>query len=198
MDLEHMSWRMFFIRVVEIVFIINLAILDLLVMRSFPNLTASSTTAPITQTHILLTPTPIANLPTGKPTTIPTVVNQVTGVKEVYVPLGTGETTASSWTNVPGVIAYVDMSKYSSIKQVVFEANINVPTANQTVWIQLYNMTAQHPVWNSQMSMTGITQYIVSPPITLDPGNNLYQVQMYTQLQYPAQLTSARIHITLN
>lgn len=198
MDLEHIGWRLFFIRLVEIVFIVNIAILDLLVLQSFPQYKASLNTISTQQTIPTPTPTIVAVETSPIPLIQPTTIIQTSGAKEIYVPLGTGESIASSWTNVPGVIAYIDTSKYSSIKQVVFEANINVATANQTVWIQLYNMTGQHPVWNSQMSMTGATQYVVSPPITLDQGNNLYQVQMYTQLQYPAELTQARIHITLN
>lgn len=202
MDLEHISWRMFFIRIVEIIFIVNIAILDILALQNFPSYKAALSTI---QTRQVPAPSNAIVTPSAPPTTdvvVPSpVVTQTTvqtvGPKEIFVPLGTGESSAASWTNVPGVIASVNSTNYPSIEQVTFEANVNVPTANQTVWVQLYNMTAQHPVWNSQISMTGATQYIVSPPITLDPGNNLYQVQMYTQLQYPALLTQSRIHIIL-
>lgn len=192
-----MSWRMFFIRLVEIVFIINIALLDLLAFQSFPKYTASVATS-----HVMQSPKPtstpiVANPTTPVPTVIQTIV-QTAGPKELFVPLGAGNSTETDWTNVPGVIASVDSSKYPGLKQVTFEANITVPTANETVWVQLYDMTDEHPVWNSQLSMTGATQYIVSPPITLDPGNKLYQVQMKTQLQYPATLDFARIHILLN
>ena len=204
-----MSWKVFIIRLGEIIVIVNIAVLNLLAFQSFPRYTASATTSHISQTSPSLTPFPsspqdsqqamqaTAEQTTPLPTIIQTVV-QTVGPKELFVPLGTGNSVAADWTNVPGVIASVDSTKYPSIKQVTFEANITVPTANQTVDIRLYNMTDEHPVWNSEMEMTGTTQYLVSSPLTLDKGNKLYQVQMKTQLQYPATLDLARIHITLN
>jgi hypothetical protein len=39
---------------------------------------------------------------------------------------------------------------------------------------------------------------MISQPITLDPGNNLYQVQMQTQLEYPANVSQAIIRIETN
>jgi len=66
--------------------------------------------------------------------------------------------------------------------------------------VMLFNMTAGHPVWNSTVFFSGGTnaQLLISQPITLDPGNNLYQVQMQTQLTFPANLNQARIHILTN
>ena len=199
MDLEHMSWRMFLIRLVEIVFIVNIALLDIFAVQSFPHYTATVSTIRNIPTLPPATPTPTKTSQTlsPQPTIVQTIINQTNGAKEVYIPLGTGQTTASSWSNVPGALASIDSSKYPGIKQVTFEANITVPTANEIVWIRLYDMTDEHPVWNSEMSMSTDSQFI-SIPISLESGNKLYQVQMYTQLQYPATLTLARVHITLN
>ena len=84
------------------------------------------------------------------------------------------------------------------MKSVVFEASVYIPTGNQTASVQLFNVTQQHPVWFSEVDMSGgAPQFLVSRPIQLDSGNNLYQVQMQTQLQFPAQLTQSRLHITL-
>jgi len=192
-----MSWHIFFKRLVEIIVVVNIALLNILAFRSFPSYTASAAVS-----HNVQTPAPTPTIVVNEQITpVPAIVQtimQPSGAKELFVPLGTGQSTATDWTNVPGVIASVDSTKYTGIKQVTFEANITVPTANETVEVQLYDMTDEHPVWNSQMTMTGTTQYLVSSPITLDSGNKLYQVQMKTQLQYPATLDLARIHITLN
>ncbi|MDP3940880.1 MAG: hypothetical protein Q8Q49_01080 [bacterium] len=116
--------------------------------------------------------------------------------QEYYIQLGTGTNSTSSWADVGGVSAYIDSGAYGDIQQVTFEASVSVPTGNQTAYVQLYNKTAQHPVWFSQVSLQGGTpQLLVSSPITLDSGTNLYQVQMMTQLQYPANLTQSRVHI---
>ena len=123
-----------------------------------------------------------------------------TGVSEFFVPLGSGSVASTEWQAVTGAQAYVDTRNYGRIKKVTFEASVNVPTGNETVNVMLFNMTAGHPVWNSTVFFSGGTnaQLLISQPITLDPGNNLYQVQMQTQLTFPANLNQARIHILTN
>ena len=120
-----------------------------------------------------------------------------TSVKEYYVPLGTGNNATSDWTDVVGASATVDTAQYPQIKKVIFEATVAVPTGNEVAYVRLFNQTDKHPVWFSEMSMntTGPT-LLTSQAITLDKGSKLYQVQMKTQLQYPANLNQSRIHIT--
>ena len=79
----------------------------------------------------------------------------------------------------------------------MFDATLRVPTGNQKVWVRLFNTTGKHPVWNSEMSTEGIGPNILSASkISLDAGNNLYQVQMKNQLNFPSFLDSSRIRIT--
>lgn len=129
--------------------------------------------------------------------TTTTGTTQTSVVKEFFIPFGSGTSSSQQWTNVGGLQAYINTANYSKIKQVTFEASVYVPTGNETVNVQLYNTTANHPVWNSQVFFDGGTtpELLISQPITLDPGNNLYQVQMQTQLTYPAVLGEARVHI---
>lgn len=135
-----------------------------------------------------------------KKTAMPTPVPQPAGstVKEYFIPIGGGSGNPMTYTNVNGLQVYVDSSQYGKIKQVLFEASVDVPTANQFVQVRLFNMTAKHPVWFSDLFFPGgvTPMFNVSAPITLDPGNNLYQVQMNTQLGFTANLDQSRIHIT--
>ncbi len=199
MDLEHISWRMFFIRLLEIVVIVNIAVLDVFALQSFPHYTASTIIAKDSPTPTL--PMVINSLdetPTPFPTPfVQTAINQTTGIKEIFIPLGTGQSNASAWTDVPEAIVSIDSDKYANINQAAFEAAMTVPTANEVVWIRLFNTTDGHPVWYSEMSMTGASQFLTSQPISLDAGVKTYQVQIKTQLQYLANLTESRIHITL-
>jgi hypothetical protein len=129
-------------------------------------------------------------------------VSQTSGnqVKDYYVTFGGGTVTSQSqWVNVPGALAYINPSDYNSINTVTFEASVYIPNGNQTAYVQLYNQTIGHPVWFSEVSLSGGSpQLLISQPITLDPGNNLYQVQMMTQLGFPAVLTQSRVHILTN
>ncbi|MBI2443365.1 MAG: hypothetical protein HYV40_05695 [Candidatus Levybacteria bacterium] len=116
--------------------------------------------------------------------------------QEYYIALGTGTNSTSDWQDVGGAAAYVDSTTYGAIQTVTFEASAYIPTGNQTAYIRLFNKTAKHPVWFSDVALQGgQAQFLISSPITLDPGNNLYQVQMMTQLQYSVVLTQSRIHI---
>jgi len=124
------------------------------------------------------------------------VSSSKTGSKESYVPLGSGFTVSKDWEFIYGAQATIDSSKYGVVRETVFEATIGVPTGNQTVWVRLFNNTDKHPVWFSEMSMSGAGPVVLtSPAITLDKGSINYIVQMKTQIGSVANLTSSRIKI---
>lgn len=119
-------------------------------------------------------------------------------VTEHVVPFGSGVSTADDWTDVPGLQAYIDSTRYVDIERVVFEASVYIPTGNQRVFVRLFNLTDKHPVWFSEVSHEGgQPQLLISQPVTLDPGNKLYQVQMKTSLKYKAELVQARVKIVV-
>ncbi len=138
------------------------------------------------------------------PTACITRINQAIGktitsssVKEYYVPLGTGTNATTDWTDVQGASAYVDTAAYGKMKKVTFEATLTQPVSSQKIWVRLYNSTDKHPVWYSEVSTDNAGPILlISPAITLDAGNKLYQVQMKTQLKGLTNLTQSRIHIT--
>lgn len=142
-------------------------------------------------------PTPTIR-PTLTPSSSPTPTPEKT-VKEFFVPLGAGTGKSADWTVVDGLGAKVDPSDYGNIKQVTFEVTAFVPTGNQTIWIRLYNAATYQSVANSELTLSGGTATLLtSSLITLASGNNLYQVQMKTQLQYPANINMARLRIKTN
>jgi hypothetical protein len=119
-----------------------------------------------------------------------------TSSKEYYIPLGSGTSTQTDWSDVTGAQAYIDNSAYGRIKTATFEVTIQVPTGNQKVWVRLFNATDKHPVWYSDVAMEGTgPTLIISSPITLDPGKKLYLVQIKSQLGSITQINQARVHI---
>lgn len=131
----------------------------------------------------------------------PTVLASTTTatVKEHFVPIPGGPNAASDWTDVPGASVTIDSANYGSIKKVTFEASIYCPTGNQQVYVRLYNATDYHPVWSSELSMSGSgPTLLTSPAVTLGTGSKTYTVQMKSQLKYPAELKLARLHIITN
>jgi hypothetical protein len=125
-----------------------------------------------------------------------TVIQVKNSVREVTVPLGNGQTDATDWVDIPGMNAYVDSTNYGSVTSVRFEAVVRIPNASGFVHARLYNVTGQHPVWNSEVvSETDAALLKDSGPIVLDGGNNLYQVQMKSTIGHLAIIDSGRIKI---
>lgn len=195
---EHRHWGLFFFRIIEILITVNIILVDTFVFRNILSPSTKNSTSTVlmtpTPTDVLsISPSPTSSQTTANPTTI---INQTIGAKEIFIPVGQGQVTATDWTNIPGAVVYIDSTKYTNVKQVVFEASLQSPN-NQIISVRLYNMTDNHPVWYSEMSTNGTSQFLTSQPIQLDNGNKLYQVQMKSQLQYAAIVDQARIHITL-
>lgn len=193
-----------FLIILGLVFILiaNIAYLNLV---SFNNLKAYYLgEKPLPNSTPTPAPTPVLTTePTPTPILVQTEIyrnaNQNSGPKEYFIAFGSGTNSSSDWQDVPGAEAVLDFGNYQNIKEVKFEASITVPTANQAVWVRLFNKTDQHPVWNSEVTMSGgASSYMVSSPIVYDKGSKTYQVQMKTQLKYTANLTQARLHIILN
>lgn len=120
-------------------------------------------------------------------------------VKESLITLGTGTNTSTDYENVLTTQVSIDPSKYGEIKSIKLEVSIAVPTANQYVYVRLYNITDKNPVWNSEMYMSGgPSANLISEPITLASGSKLYVVQMKSQLKAITNLNQARLRIETN
>jgi len=103
---------------------------------------------------------------------------------------------SDDWQDITGLTAIVDSTNYAQIKKVTFEASVHIPAANERAFVRLFDATDKHPVWFSEVSLEGgDTKLMISPAITLDPGEKMYQVQMKTSLKYQAVLDQSRLHI---
>ena len=143
--------------------------------------------------------TPVISSPT--PTKAPASAQTTSSTtKEYYVPFGSGSGSSLDWQDMAGLQASIDSNGYNSIKSVVFEVSLHVPTGNETASVRLYNSTDNHPVWNSELTFNGNSSsvFMSSDSISLDSGNKLYKVQIKTQLQYSAIVDQSRVHITTN
>lgn len=133
---------------------------------------------------------------TPTPTSTPAPIKTV---KEFFVPLGTGTGKSADWTVVDGIGAKIDPADYGSINQITLEVAAFVPTGNQIIWIRLYNANTLQSVAGSEVTSSGGTATLLtSSPLTLSSGNNLYQIQMKTQLQANTNIYMARLRIKTN
>ncbi len=131
------------------------------------------------------------------PTSTPVIASiPAAGTKEFFISFGGGSTMSDDWQDITGLTAIVDSTNYAQIKKVTFEASVHIPAANERAFVRLFDATDKHPVWFSEVSLEGgDTKLMISPAITLDPGEKMYQVQMKTSLKYQAVLDQSRLHI---
>ncbi|MDO8487185.1 MAG: hypothetical protein Q7S45_02755 [Candidatus Curtissbacteria bacterium] len=122
-----------------------------------------------------------------------------TAQKEIFIPVGSGSTNSRTYANIPGAEVTIDSSKYAGIQSVNFEANVSVTGGNGKAYVQLYNKTGGHPVWNSELATTsGTGILLVSPGVSLDPGQNTYIIQAKTDItDWSANVSTGRIKIVL-
>jgi hypothetical protein len=134
--------------------------------------------------------------PTRQPTSGPTANPQM--VKEIYIPLGNGTVKSSDWVAVQGAEVVLDTVNFPKIKSMIWEAFLQIPTGNGRVYAKLYNVSDQHEVWQSEVSVEGGgVQRMESKNIILDSGRKLYRVMMKSSMGYEAVLESARLKIIL-
>lgn len=181
-----------------VVLLLNILYLNFAFLKKEKQDISSKSSTSVTPTN---TGSEITVIPTQTQTAIPTssqTSQTSSAVKDYFIPLGSGTNQTSDFNDVAGATASVDFGGYQNIKEIRFEASVNVPTANQSVTVRLYNSTDKHPVWNSEVNMNGgASSYLNSEPLIYDIGLKTYQVQMKTQLKYLTNLTQSRIHILL-
>ncbi|MEK7581437.1 MAG: hypothetical protein AAB512_04080 [Patescibacteria group bacterium] len=136
------------------------------------------------------------NPPLASPT--PTVVVQ-TPNKEIFVPMGTGQTKSGTFADLNGVEIGIDTTKYSGIDYIVFEGSIWVDGGNGRAWAQIRNVEDNNPLIESQISNPTLTPLLkTSGKIPLPSGYRTYRVQAKTDLtEFAAHVENAHLKIVL-
>lgn len=141
------------------------------------------------------TPTPTSTIAVHSSLeAVPTVTSSP---KDIYINIGAGTNQSADWEDVPGALGTFDISQYSNIKEVHLETNVNVPSANGTISVRLFNKTDNYAVWNSERTVQAqaVGDLLISQNIIYDKGPKLYQVQIKTQLGVVANLIQSRLHV---
>lgn len=195
LDEKRVKNTFFIIAICAVVIIANLAVIYSFILK--PQTIISEKTSnptPATTNSPTISPTPFV----AESSNISNSQTSKNNIKDYFISFGSGTSSSSDWIDVEGLQVSFDLGDYANIKEVRFEVSTQIPTGNQIIWIRLYNKTDSHPVWNSEVSANGASSYSVSEPIIYDKGRKTYQVQMKTQLKYPANVTQSRIHVSLN
>lgn len=177
----------------------NVAYLNFFIINDFSSrpVSTSNTAASLPSPSAITTASAV---PSSTPQSVQQVTIQPTpsSTKDYYISLGSGTNQSTDWADVTGTLNTFDISQYSNIKEVHLESNINVPTANGSVSIRLFDKTDGYAVWNSDRTVQsqGTGDLLISQNIIYPQGAKLYSVQMKSQFGAPATLVQARLHIT--
>jgi hypothetical protein len=135
--------------------------------------------------------------PTAKPTNIPTSTPRpkVKTVSYVTVP-GAGSTGANVWTTLTGTDFYFDPADYPGLKEIYFEANMDLFNGNGIAYVRLYDVTHGIGVQGSDVQTTSqIPTVAVSGQVTFWAGKNLIRVQAKSLTADTAIYNSGRLRV---
>ena len=122
-----------------------------------------------------------------------------TAQKEIFIPMGSGSSTSSTYKDIDGTDVTIDTAKYGNIDSVVFEASIWVTGGNGRAYAQITNVNDKNPLIESQISGTsGTGEVKASGKIPFPSGAKTYRIQAKTDItNFAAHVENARLKITL-
>lgn len=185
----------------------NVAYLNFFIINGI----SSKSYAPIS---VIASPTPLPSALPSTPSATPLVTPLVTPLATPYVPIipiqtpqatvkdyylnfGSGTNQSTDWTDISGTLYTYDLGQYQNVKTITLETTTNVPTANGSVSVRLFNKTGNYAVWNSDRTVQAQASgdLLISQNLIYDLGPKMYQIQMKSQFGVPANLIQARLHI---
>lgn len=152
----------------------------------------------------IVEPSPTPPVTQASPNNQPTVVTNTqtivqTANKEIFIPLGSGSTKSNSFADIAGTDISIDLTKYSGVQSIIFQASLWVEGGNGRAYARLYNVDDKNPYIESQISSnssSGSVEY--SQNIPMPYSTKVYRVQAKTDItQFAAHVDNARIKITL-
>ncbi len=115
-------------------------------------------------------------MPVASPSPTPPIIVQ-TPYKEIFIPLGSGQTKSTDFVDLSGVEINLDLSKYPAIDYAVFEASLWTDGGNGRAWAELKNVTDNNPLIESRVTNpTSTSTLVTSNYVPLATGSKLYRV----------------------
>jgi len=172
-------------------------VVDIFLYRSFSPTPIANTVSTITPT-ISIKPT--SSPPTFTPPKFITAAPSPQVAKSTlvsYLPIpGSGSTQSNLWENVDGTEFYLNTADYPHLDKALLEATFKLQNGNGIAFIRLFDVTSGVEVWGSEITTRGQNySLVISPSLTLRPGNHLYRLQLKSLTADTVVFNSARIKI---
>lgn len=134
---------------------------------------------------------------TTNQTTTTTTTN--TNKSPLYIPLGSGSTTAGDWTNITTISISIDPANYAGYTNMQLESSLKVDQNGQA-FARLGNSDDGTAILNSQISTTSTKDtWVTSSGFQLPAGKKTYVLQLKSLISnFSIYATNARIKVNFN
>ena len=139
------------------------------------------------------TPTTLSPLPTTVPQTRP--LSSITQI--IYIPLGSGaDTTSTFWTAISGSEFTLNLADYPTGAQVHWQANLKSRDPGSRCYSRIYDTTHSRAVDYSEQSTTSTAfDTLTSQPLAIWAGENHYRLEIKSLTSTPCTLSSPKLTI---
>lgn len=166
-----------------------------------PSISSAASPTPTIQAVPSAQPSPTI-APISKPQAPVNTYNQTivqTANKEIFIPLGSGSTNSNSYADLSGTDVSIDLTKYSGVQSIVFQASVWVDGGNGRAYARIINVDDNNPYFESQISSnSGAGSVQNSTNIPMPYSTKVYRIQAKTDItNFAAHIENARIKITL-
>ncbi|GEM_PF-3544177 len=121
-----------------------------------------------------------------------------TSTSDTFIPMGSGTTKQTIWTDVPSAQVSFSKSDYAGLNHITWQVNLSInPPFNGIAGARLINKTDGYVVEGSTLSTAGQKEGVlqVSGDLDLPSGKKTYQIQMYSSAGYDATANNAYIRL---
>lgn len=130
----------------------------------------------------------------AEPTPIEDVLGITDETREYFVPMGTGSTNKTEWSDVLSLQATINGDRYGQIVAVYFEASMRA--VNGKVEARLLDRTSASVMHESNIELQGNEYaWVISKPFAVTPGGKTFMVQMRSSSGEEVSINGARLRI---
>ena len=115
------------------------------------------------------------------------------GPKTQYITLGGGETSSTSWTDIPGAEVTFNISDFGQIKQIFFEASLFSPSGK--VFARLWDKQTGGIVSGSEVSHIAGDAQVKSAQVAIPVGGRTIILQLKSEINQPVKANTGRLRI---
>ena len=116
-----------------------------------------------------------------------------TGPKTQYITLGGGDTSQTSWTDIPGAEVTLDISDFGQIKQIFFEVSLFSPSGK--VLSRLWNKRDGTIIFGSEVEHIAGDAQVKSALVAIPAGGRTIILQLKSEVGQPVKANTSRLRV---